>query len=117
MLIKVLKSKLHNATVTATKLHYSGSLGIGSELMQAAGIEPYEAIIIADIDNGSRLETYAIPAEQDGGIEVLGAAAKLIEKGHRVIIMSFAMLTLDEAKEFNPKTVVLRENNEIEKII
>ena len=117
MLIKVLKGKLHNATVTATKIHYSGSLGVCSELMKAAGIQPYEAVIIADIDNGARLETYVIPAEEKGGIEVLGAAAKLIEKGHRVIIMNYCLLTPEEAKNFKPKTVVLGENNKIEKII
>ena len=117
MLIKVLKGKLHNATVTATKIHYSGSLGVCSKLMQAAGIVPYEAVMIADIDNGARLETYAIPAEQEGGIEVLGAAAKLIEKGHRVIIMSYALMTTEEAKSWKPKTVVLGKDNKIEKIV
>jgi aspartate 1-decarboxylase len=114
MLIKALKSKLHRATVTDTKLHYPGSIAIDSALMEAAGILPYESVLVADITNGNRLETYVVPAEADSGkIIMLGAAAQLIKTKDIVIILGFGLLTQDEAKEFKPKVVVLDENNKI----
>lgn len=114
MLVKILKSKLHRARVTETKLHYPGSIGIDSALMDAAGILPYESVLIADLNNGNRLETYAVPAEAGSGtISILGAAAQLIEVGDIVIIMSFAFLTPEEARQFKPKVVVLDEENKI----
>lgn len=114
MFVKILKSKLHRATVTDTKLHYPGSIAIDSVLMEAAGILPYESVLIADVNNGNRLETYVVPAEADSGqVVVLGAAAHLIKPKDVVIILSFGFFTPDEAKEFKPKIVVLDENNKI----
>lgn len=114
MFVKILKSKLHRARVTKTKVHYPGSIGIDSELMEAVGLLPYELVLIADLDNGKRLETYVVPAEAGSGtISILGAAAQLIEVGDIVIIMSFAYLTPEEAREFKPKVAVLDENNKI----
>ena len=79
MLVKLLKSKIHNAKVTATKIHYKGSLAVDRSLMEAAGLLPYEHVIIADVTTGSRVQTYVIPAPaKSGKIEVLGAAAQLI---------------------------------------
>ena len=114
MFVKILKSKLHRARVTETKLHYPGSIAIDSALMEAAGILPYESVLIADLNNGNRLETYVIPAEAGSGqIVILGAAAQLIKEKDIVIILSFGLLTLEEAKEFKPKIAVLDENNKI----
>lgn len=114
MFVKRLKSKLHRARVTETKLHYPGSIAIDSELMEAAGILPYESVLIADLNNGNRLETYAVPAQAGSRqIVVLGAAAQLIRPKDIIIILSFAFLTPEEVKEFKPKTVVLDENNNI----
>jgi aspartate 1-decarboxylase len=114
MLVKILKSKLHRARVTETKIHYPGSIQIDSELMEAAGILPYELVLIADLENGNRLETYVVPAEAGSGeISILGAAAKLIEPKDIVIIMSFAFLTPEEARDFKPKVAVLDENNDV----
>ena len=114
MFVKILKSKLHRARVTETKLHYPGSIAIDSALMEAAGILPYESVLIADLNNGNRLETYAVPAESGSGqIVILGAAAQLIQKKDVVIILSFGFLTLEEAREFKPKIAVLDENNKI----
>ena len=110
----MLKSKLHRARVTETKLHYPGSIAIDSELIEAVGILPYESVLIADLNNGNRLETYVVPAEAGSRkIVVLGAAAQLIKPKDIVIILSFAFLTPDEAKEFKPKVAVLDENNNI----
>ena len=90
MFVKLLKSKLHCATVTETKLHYTGSIAIDSALMEAAGILPYESVLVADLNNGSRLETYAVGAEAGSGqVVVLGAAAQLIKPGDVIIILSF----------------------------
>jgi aspartate 1-decarboxylase len=115
MYVKMLKSKLHRATVTDAKLHYLGSIEIDSDLMQAADILPYESILIADLNNGSRLETYAVPAPAGSGtIGILGAAAHLIKPKDLIIIFSFAYCTSDDAKKLKPKVIVLDENNKIE---
>jgi len=114
MFVKILKSKLHRATVTDTKLHYPGSIEIDSTLMEAAGILPYEFVLVADLNNGSRLETYAVPTEADSGeVVILGAAARLIKPKDIIIIFSFGFYTPEEAKKLKPKVVILDENNKI----
>jgi aspartate 1-decarboxylase len=114
MFVKILKSKLHRARVTKAKLHYPGSIAIDSELMEAAGILPYESVLIADLNNGNRLETYAVPAEAGSSqIVVLGAAAQLVKPKDIVIILSFGFITPEEATVFKPKIVILDENNNI----
>jgi aspartate 1-decarboxylase len=114
MFVKILKSKLHRATVTGAKLYYPGSIEIDSALMEAAGIFPYESVLVADLNNGSRLETYVVPAEAGSGkVVILGAAAQLIKPKDIVIILGFAYLSPEEAKEFRPKIAVLDENNKI----
>jgi len=114
MFVKILKSKLHRARVTEAKLHYPGSIAIDSELMEAVGILPYESVLIADLNNGNRLETYAVPAEAGSRrIAVLGAAAQLIKPKDIIIILSFGFFTPEEVKEFKPKIAVLDEDNNI----
>ncbi len=114
MFVKILKGKLHRANVTDAKLHYPGSIEIDSALMEAAGILPYESVLVADINNGSRLETYVVPAQANSGkIVVLGAAAHLINPKDVVIILSFGYFTPDQAAKLKPKVVVLDENNKI----
>ncbi len=114
MLIKVLKSKLHRAHVTDAKLHYPGSIEIDENLMWAAGIVPYEAVTVADLNNGNRLETYAVPGEPGSGrVVILGAAAQLVQPKDTIIIFSFAWCTPEEAAELAPKVVILDENNRI----
>jgi aspartate 1-decarboxylase len=116
MFVKLLKSKIHQARVTDTKLRYAGSIAIDPELMEAADIRPYEAVLIADVDNGNRLETYAIPAEHDSGeITILGAAANLIKKGDTIIIFTFGHYTPEQADQHEPKVVIVDEKNEIVK--
>jgi aspartate 1-decarboxylase len=114
MLVKLLKSKLHRATVTETKLHYAGSIAIDSKLMEAAGILPYEDVMIADLNNGNRLETYAVPAKAGSGrIAILGAAAHLIKPKDLIIIFSFGYYFPEEIQKHKPKIIVLDENNKI----
>jgi aspartate 1-decarboxylase len=116
MQVKLLKSKLHRGRVTETRLHYPGSIEIDQALMEASGLVPYEAVLIANLNNGSRLETYVVPAEAGSGkIVILGAAANLAEPGDIVIIMSFALCEAGEVAQHKPKVVVLDEKNNIVK--
>jgi aspartate 1-decarboxylase len=114
MFIKTLKSKLHRATVTQTRQHYPGSIEIDRALLEAAGIRPYEAVLVADVDNGNRFETYTVPGEAGSGrVVILGAAAKLADPGDIVIIMAFAYCTPEEAAGLTPKVVMLDGTNKI----
>ena len=100
--------------MTDAKLDYPGSIAIDSALIEAAGLLPYESVLVADLNNGNRLETYVVPAEaRSGQIVVLGAAARLIQPRDIVIILSFGFFTPEEAKKFKPRIVVLDENNRI----
>jgi aspartate 1-decarboxylase len=114
MLLKILKSKIHRATVTKSRLDYTGSIAIAADLMKTVGILPYESVLVADLNNGNRVETYAVPAEAGSGdVVVMGAAAKLIKPKHKVIILSFALMTPAQAKKFKPKIIVLGKGNKI----
>lgn len=114
MLLKVLKSKIHRATVTDSLIDYPGSIGIDTKLMKAARLVPYETVLVADVTNGNRLETYVVPEKAGSGkINILGAAARLMKKGDVVIIMAFGLMTPKEAKGFKPKVVVATKNNGI----
>ena len=111
MTLEMLKSKIHRATVTQAELNYVGSITIDETLMEAAGIFEYEKVQIADVDNGSRFETYVIAGEKGSGIICLnGAAARMVSTGDKVIIMCYAP---QEAKENPPKVVFVDEKNRI----
>jgi aspartate 1-decarboxylase len=114
MLLKMLKSKLHHARVTETRLNYPGSILIDSALMKKAGILPYEGVLVADLNNGSRVETYAVPAKSGSGeVIVLGAAARRVKKNDIVIIFSFCYCAPAEARKHKPKVILLNEHNKI----
>ncbi|HYZ92173.1 MAG TPA: aspartate 1-decarboxylase [Actinomycetota bacterium] len=108
----MLKSKIHRATVTEANVEYVGSITIDANLMERADITPYEKVLVADIDNGVRLETYAIEGPSGSGVVCMnGAAARLVEKGHRVIIMSFAGYEEAEARAHRPRAVFVDGRN------
>jgi len=114
MQITLLKSKIHRATVTQADLNYVGSITIDSDLLTESGILEYEKVEIADITNGNRLETYAIAGEAGSGIICLnGAAAKLVNPGDKIIIMAYANMTPEEAKEHKPTVIFVDEKNAI----
>lgn len=114
MFLKLLKSKLHRATVTDAKLDYPGSIEIDSEIMAAAGILPYESVLVADLNNGNRLETYVVPGKAGSkNVVILGAAVKLINPKDRVIIMNFGYYSPDEAKKHEPTVIMFDEKNNI----
>lgn len=112
MQINLLKSKLLRAEVTDSALHYEGSLAIDSGLMEAVGIRSYEKILVANIANGERLETYAIEAPKGSHIISLnGAAAHKGKIGDLLVIMSFAQVDAEAAKNWKPKVLVLSHKN------
>ncbi len=114
MFVKILKSKLHGARVTDANLHYAGSIAIDSTLLEAAGILPHEFVLVADLNNGNRLETYAVPAEANSGkVIILGPAARLVRSKDTIIVFSFGLYTPDEATKVKPKIVILDKDNKI----
>lgn len=111
---KMLKSKIHRATLTGADLHYEGSVTIDLDLMEAADILPYEAVSIWNVTNGSRFETYAIEGERGSGVICInGAAARLVSPRDLVIIASFSSMSDAEARAYEPKLVFVDEQNRI----
>lgn len=109
MMFELLRAKIHMARVTERKKEYEGSITIDSEIAKKASILPYEKVLVADVENGNRFNTYVIYGD-DGEICVNGAAANLVEVGDRIIIMSFA---LSEKKDISPQIIRLDKNNQI----
>ena len=117
MELTMLKGKIHRVTVKQAALDYVGSITIDEELMKAAGILEYEKVQIADVDNGSRFETYGIAGEPGSGMICLnGAAARCVSVGDLVIIMCYAQMTPEEAASFRPKVVLVDGDNHITKV-
>jgi aspartate 1-decarboxylase len=112
MMIEMLKSKIHRATVTGAELDYAGSVAIDPALCTAAGLREFEKVDVLDIDNGARLTTYVILGNP-GEVCVNGAAARLVHLGDRVIICAYAQLDETEAERFHPKIVLVDEINAI----
>jgi aspartate 1-decarboxylase len=118
MKITMFKSKLHQMAVTEANLMYEGSITIDQDLLDAANLLPYEKVQVLNITNGSRLETYTIPGERGSRVCCLnGAAARLTQVGDRIIVISYAEMTPEEAKDHKPKVVIVDENNDPKEII
>jgi aspartate 1-decarboxylase len=114
MQLTLLKSKIHRAIVTGASLEYDGSLTISADVAELVGLVPYERILVGNLNNGERFETYAIYGEARRGIiELNGATAHLGKIGDRLTIMSFARYSLEEAALHTPRIAVLNEKNEI----
>jgi aspartate 1-decarboxylase len=113
-LIQALKSKLHMGAITGTVLEYSGSVGIDSSLISAAGMLPGERVQVLNFNNGERIETYIIEEPSGSGIIALyGPAARCAYKGDRVSIISYLFAEEDEIRNLKPKNLILDENNRI----
>ncbi|WP_226034712.1 aspartate 1-decarboxylase [Aquibacillus saliphilus] len=118
MLRTMMKAKIHRARVTEANLNYVGSITIDSEILEQVGILPHEKVQIVNNNNGQRLETYVIPGEKGSKVICLnGAAARLVQKGDIVIIVSYAMISNEELASFKPKVAIMNENNEITDLI
>ncbi len=118
MLRTILGGKIHRATVTEADLNYVGSITVDEDLLDAAGILVNEKVQIVNNNNGARLETYTIAGQRGSGVICLnGAAARMVQKGDIVIIMSYVMMDTAEAKSHEPKVVLVNEDNTIRDII
>lgn len=117
MNIRMLKGKIHRAVVTQAELNYVGSITVDTALLEAAGILEYEMVQVVDIENGNRFETYTIAGEAGSGMICLnGAAARQVQLGDRVILMAYADMTPEEAKDHKPRVVFTDEQNRIARI-
>ena len=113
MQLTLLKAKIHRASVTMADLHYEGSISIDTDLLDASGILKVDVL---NINNGERFTTYTIPAPAgSGAIQVNGAAARKVQVGDQVIIISYASMSEDEAKKFQPVVVLVDEKNRVKK--
>jgi aspartate 1-decarboxylase len=102
----MLKSKIHRATVTASDLHYVGSITIDPELLEAADILEHEQVHVVDVDNGARFETYTIAGERGSGqIKINGAAARLVHTGDTVIVISYGQYDTADMERYEPRVV------------
>jgi aspartate 1-decarboxylase len=112
-----LKSKIHRAVVTGADVNYEGSLSVDSGLLEAAGMRAFELVLVADVENGARLETYLIAAPEGSGIiQGNGAAARLLQAGDHVIIMTYAQVPEPLPDEWSPRIVLVDEKNRIREV-
>lgn len=114
MLRTMLKSKIHRATVTASDLHYVGSITVDPDLLEAADVLEHEQVAVVDVDNGARFETYTIAGERGSGeIKVNGAAARLVHHGDTIIVISYAQYDRVEMEHYEPTVVHVDRQNRI----
>ncbi|MDD7718269.1 MAG: aspartate 1-decarboxylase [Eubacteriaceae bacterium] len=117
MTLEILKGKIHRATVVQAELDYVGSITVDADLLDASGILEYEKVQIVDINNGQRFETYTIAGERGSGMICLnGAAARCVSTGDKIIIMAYASMTPEEAKDFHPTVVFVDDSNKPSRI-
>ena len=117
MTLEILKGKIHRATVVQAELDYVGSITVDADLLDASGILEYEKVQIVDINNGQRFETYTIAGERGSGMICLnGAAARCVSTGDKIIIMAYASMTPEDAKDFHPTVVFVDDSNKPSRI-
>lgn len=114
----MMKGKIHRARVTEANLNYVGSVTIDEDILDAVDMLPNEKVQIVNNNNGARFETYIIPGKRGSGVICInGAAARLVQEGDVVIIISYALVSDKELKEFSPRVAIMNEKNEIEDMI
>lgn len=117
MTITMLKAKIHRATVTQAELDYVGSITVDMDLLEQSGIYEYEKVQIVDVNNGARFETYTIAGERGSGVMCLnGAAARMVQTGDKIILMAYAQVTPEEAKELCPTVLFVDDKNQVTKV-
>ena len=110
----MMKSKIHRATVTASDLHYVGSITIDPDLLEAADILEFEQVAVVDVDNGARFETYTIAgARGSGTMQVNGAAARLVHRGDTIIVISYASYDAEDLASYAPRVVHVNRSNSV----
>ena len=117
MTITMLKAKIHRATVTQAELDYVGGITVDVDLLEQAGIFEYEKVQIVDVNNGARFETYTIAGERGSGVMCLnGAAARMVQTGDKIILMAYAQVSPEEAKELRPTVLFVDGKNQVTKV-
>jgi aspartate 1-decarboxylase len=117
MNITLLKAKLHGATVTDANIYYRGSITIDANLLEQSGIREYELVHVVDVNNGARLETYVIRGEPGSGTICLnGAAARLVQRGDKVIIIAYVSLAEHEVAAHQPRILILGADNRVDEV-
>ena len=111
-MVEILQSKIHKAVVTDANINYEGSITISADLIKSAGLHVYQKVLVVDINNGQRFETYVIETTEPNVICLNGAAARLVTVGDRIIIMAFQYVD-DMPENYKPNIIVLNENNEV----
>lgn len=110
----IMRAKVHGATLTGVNLHYVGSVTLDAEIMEKLDILDNEAVQVLNLNNGARLTTYVIPGEAGSGVVALnGAAARLAQPGDKVLIVSYALMSEEEARSFRPKVAIVDECNRV----
>ena len=118
MLLKVLRAKIHRATITQAEVDYVGSITIDRNLLDVSGIRAGECVLVADLTDGARFETYVMEGDPGSGtICINGAAARLVRVGDKVIVMAFAYADEQEADSIRPKVVLVDEKNAIDRML
>ena len=112
-MIEMLKAKIHRATVTDANINYDGSITISSDLIELAGLYVYQKVLVVDINNGQRFETYVISTMKPKTICVNGAASRLVSIGDKIIIMAFEFFENRPSGEYTPRILLLDEKNEV----
>ncbi len=114
----MMRAKIHGATLTGANLHYVGSLSLDAGIMDRLDLLPNEMVQVLNLNNGSRLTTYIIPAEKGSGVVALnGAAARLGQPGDKVLIVAYATMTDEEARSFRPQVALVNERNQIVEVL
>jgi aspartate 1-decarboxylase len=117
MQLKILRAKIHRATITEACVDYVGSITIDRDLLEASGILPGECVLVADLTDGQRFETYVFEGEPGSGVIcVNGAAARLVDVGDKIIIMAYAYATVQEATTLKPSVVLVNDDNTVMEI-
>lgn len=114
MMLTMFKSKIHRATITESDLNYEGSITVDPTLLEASNILPFEQVDVLDINSGARFTTYTIEGKRGSGeIQVNGAAARLVQKGDLCIIIAYASMSEDEARNYKPTVILVDDENKI----
>src|SRR5690625_1639030 len=114
----MMKGKIHRARITEANLNYVGSITIDQNILDKVDILPHEKVQIVNNNNGARLETYVIPGKRGSGVICInGAAARLVQEGDIVIIISYAMVSESELGTFKPKVAIMNDKNEVEQLL
>lgn len=115
---KLLRSKIHRATVTDSNLEYEGSITIDSDLIEKAGMVEYELVQVVNLNNGARFETYIISGTAESGIiGINGAAARLVHTGDKIIAMAYGLAADEELPEWQPTIVLVDDENQVKEIL